>query len=217
MKTPKRQKRKGVTIEEHEEHVISILASLLKNCEATQRQRILSKFTEADHEKVERLMELHFKYLDKVQDTEERWTFHFSKDAKETYFWVICRLRELVEQGEEDLDDDELYIRRLSGGLFTLQLVNAPNQWKKEFLTHLKVFSLSQVDYIVVDACASGASSIKQRVQQILNQRKASIKTIRNIVREYADNIGDTDDQSDDAERNREEERSRLLHLVDKF
>ncbi len=68
-----------------------------------------------------------------------------------------------------------------------------------------------------MDASANGAPSIKQRVQQILNQRKASIKTIRNIVREYADNIGDTEDQGDDAERNREEERSNLLHLVDKF
>jgi beta-catenin-like protein 1 len=32
---------------------------------------------------------------------------------------------------------------------------------------------------------------VKQRVHQILNQRKASVKTIRNIVREYAGNIGD--------------------------
>jgi beta-catenin-like protein 1 len=47
---------------------------LLKNSRGPQRQRLLGKFTEADHEKVERLMELHFKYLDKVQDTEERYS-----------------------------------------------------------------------------------------------------------------------------------------------
>jgi beta-catenin-like protein 1 len=85
MKTPKRQKRKGVTIEEHEEHVISILASLLKNCDFTQRQRILSKFIESDHEKVDRLMELHFKYLDKVHETEERY------DKNINYSLVIMR------------------------------------------------------------------------------------------------------------------------------
>jgi beta-catenin-like protein 1 len=45
---------------------------LLKNCRGPQRQRLLSKFTESDHEKVERMMELHFKYLEKVQDTEDR-------------------------------------------------------------------------------------------------------------------------------------------------
>ena len=37
MKTPKRAHRKGVSAEEHEEHVISILASLLKNCRGAQR------------------------------------------------------------------------------------------------------------------------------------------------------------------------------------
>jgi beta-catenin-like protein 1 len=47
--------------------VTDLQASLLKNCRGAQRQRLLSKFTESDHEKVERLMELHFKYLDKVQ------------------------------------------------------------------------------------------------------------------------------------------------------
>ena len=64
---------------------------------------------------------------------------------------------------------------------------------------------------------------------QILNQRKASVKTIRNIVREYAGNIGDgstndkstTDMSTNDAEENvaeeKEQEKQHLLHLVDKF
>lgn len=34
------------------EHITNIIASLLRNCQATQRQRLLSKFTENDHEKV---------------------------------------------------------------------------------------------------------------------------------------------------------------------
>ena len=62
----------GVSVEQHEDHVVSIVSSLLKNCKGTQKQRILSKFTESDHEKVERLMELHFKYVDQVAITEER-------------------------------------------------------------------------------------------------------------------------------------------------
>ena len=51
---------------------MSIVASLLKNCDGAQRQRLLNKFVENDHEKVDRLMELHFKYLDKVRATDER-------------------------------------------------------------------------------------------------------------------------------------------------
>lgn len=44
---------------------------MLKNCKGTQRQRLLSKFTENDFEKVDRLMELHFKYLEKVEEIEK--------------------------------------------------------------------------------------------------------------------------------------------------
>ena len=84
-------------------------------------------------------MELHFKFFEKIQIVDER----IEKEAR----------------GDED--EDELYLRRLEGGLFTLQLI----------------------DYIMLEICASGASSIKQRVQHILNLRKASVKTIREIMR----------------------------------
>lgn len=43
---------------------------MLRNCRGQQRQRLLSKFTENDHEKVDRLLELHFKYLDKVEEVD---------------------------------------------------------------------------------------------------------------------------------------------------
>lgn len=45
---------------------------MLKNCKSSQRQRLLSKFTENDHEKVDRLLELHFKYLDKVEEADKQ-------------------------------------------------------------------------------------------------------------------------------------------------
>ena len=172
MKTPKKQKRKGVSVEQHEEHVVAVVASLLKNCKGSQKQRILSKFIEADHEKVERLMELHFKYMDRLSFTEER-------------------LRR-----SQDLDEDEVYLERLNGGLYTLQLI----------------------DYVIVDASANGAASVKQRVHQILNQRKASVKAIRNVIREYAGTLGDENDGGNEEEqRTRELERQSLLQLVDKF
>lgn len=49
------------------EHVISIISSMLRHCRGTQRQRLMTKFTENDHEKVDRLLELHFKYLEKIE------------------------------------------------------------------------------------------------------------------------------------------------------
>ncbi|CAF4267182.1 unnamed protein product, partial [Rotaria magnacalcarata] len=59
MKPPKGHKRSGETRAENEEHVISCIASLVRNCNGANRQRLLNKFTENDHEKVDRLMELH--------------------------------------------------------------------------------------------------------------------------------------------------------------
>ena len=169
MKTPKKQKRKGVSVEQHEEHVVAVVASLLKNCKGSQKQRILTKFTEADHEKVERLMELHFKYMDRLAFTEERL------------------------RGQQE-DEDEAYLERLNGGLYTLQLI----------------------DYVIVHVSANGAASVKQRVHQILNQRKASVKAIRNVIREYAGTLGDDTDEDVNNEL-REQERQSLLQLVDKF
>jgi len=179
MKTPKRSKRGGTSAEEHEEHTISILASLFKNVTAgnsagKQRERILSKFTENDHEKVDRLMEVHEKYLSKVQEAD----LDIEDEVK------------TLEGTEAELSDEEIYLKRLDSGLFTLQLV----------------------DYIILEICSCGASTVKQRVLQILNLHGGSMKTVRNVVREYAGNLGDEDE---DHERKSEQEY--LLNLVDKF
>lgn len=49
------------------EHVVSIIANMLRNCRGTQRQRLMTKFIENDMEKVDRLMELHSKFMEKVE------------------------------------------------------------------------------------------------------------------------------------------------------
>ncbi|XP_025265248.1 beta-catenin-like protein 1 [Camponotus floridanus] len=164
MKTPTKNRKKMLTAEEHEEHVVSIIASMLRNCKGQQRQRLLSKFTENDYEKVDRLMELHFKYLEKVEEVEKN--------------------------GKEDEDEEESYLRRLDGGLFILQLV----------------------DYVLLEACTGCPPAVKQRVTRILAQRRASLKTIRHIMREYAGNLGDAGDTEW-----KEAEQQHILQLIDKF
>ncbi|XP_071630888.1 beta-catenin-like protein 1 [Temnothorax longispinosus] len=96
--TYNRNKMLDSTAEDDEKHVISIIASLLKNCEGQQRQSLLSYFTENDYEKVDRLMKLHFKYLKKVE--------------------------EMKKNGKDDENEKESYSRKLDGGLFILQLVD---------------------------------------------------------------------------------------------
>ncbi|XP_075146700.1 beta-catenin-like protein 1 [Haematobia irritans] len=171
MKTPKKSKRL-LSADAHEEHVCAIIASMLRNCKGAQRQRLLSKFTENDHEKVDRLLELHLKYLEKVEAIDG----------------------EIDQQPrDEDVDENEEaennYIKRLTGGLFTLQMI----------------------DYIILEISAT-AESIKTRVLQILNLRGASMKTIRNIMREYAGNLGDDGDADW-----KEQEEGHILSLVDRF
>lgn len=169
MKTPKKNRKKIITVEEHEEHVLSIICSMMKNCKGAQRQRLLSKFTENDHEKVDRLLELHFKYLEKVEE-------------------VTREIEENQRLDHEEMDEEESYLKRLEGGLFTLQLI----------------------DYILLEVCAN--TTIKQRVVQITNLRGGSLKTIRNVMREYASNFGEPGQ-----EEQREAEEQHILQLIEKF
>jgi len=91
--------------------------------------------------------------------------------------------------GDEDEREELIYMKRLDAGLFTLQ----------------------QTDYVIVDICASGSSSIKQRALHILNLRGGSVKSIRSVLREYAGSIGD--DSSSDADALGKQ----ILAFADKF
>ncbi|XP_075951559.1 beta-catenin-like protein 1 [Anarhichas minor] len=110
MKTPKKMKKATASEKEHEEHVCSIIASMLRNLKSQQRSRLLNKFTENDCEKVDRLMEMHFKYLEAVQQADKR---------------IEGEKHEMVRRGEilDEGIEDEFYLRRLDAGLFVLQLI----------------------------------------------------------------------------------------------
>lgn len=103
MKTPKKVLKAGGSEKEHEEHICSIIVSLFKNVQGSHRERLIDKFVEHDHEKVERLMELHFKYQRKVLGADQQ-------------------MKDYVGVGEER--EAELYLRRLDSGLFILQMVD---------------------------------------------------------------------------------------------
>ncbi|XP_053096820.1 beta-catenin-like protein 1 [Pangasianodon hypophthalmus] len=177
MKTPKKMRKAGVSDKEHEEHVCSILGSMLRNLKGQQRSRLLSKFTENDCEKVDRLMELHFKYLEAVQLADRR---------------IDGEKHDMVRRGEilDDTMEDEFYLRRLDAGLFVLQLIC----------------------YIMVEISSAGIPQLQQRVHQILNLRGGSVKTVRHIMREYAESIGDGKN-----EEYRLSEQKRIMELLEDF
>ncbi|XP_044774428.1 beta-catenin-like protein 1 isoform X3 [Neomonachus schauinslandi] len=177
MKSPRKIKKVGTTEKEHEEHVCSILASLLRNLRGQQRTRLLNKFTENDSEKVDRLMELHFKYLDAMQVADKK---------------IEGEKHDMVRRGEiiDNDTEDEFYLRRLDAGLFVLQ----------------------HICYIMAEICNANVPQIRQRVHQILNMRGSSIKIVRHIIKEYAENIGDGR-----SPEFRENEQKRILGLLENF
>lgn len=108
MKAPKALKKSGSTEHEYEEHIMSIIASLFRNVQGPFRDRLISKFLENDHEKVDRLMELHVKYKRRM----------VTIDAE------VKREKRLNPSVDTPEMETELYLRRLDAGLFTLQLVD---------------------------------------------------------------------------------------------
>lgn len=187
MKAPKKVIKAGGSEMEHEEHVCSIIVSLFKNVQGAQRERLVAKFVENDHEKVERLIELHFKYQ--------------------------RRLREADKLGKaEEEDEAERYLRQLDSGLYTLQMV----------------------DYIIAELCTSSASSIAARIGILLNQHGETLKSVKQTLYEYAENLGDSNSNADgqaagtsagakssngktDGSEAETSERTRLLELADKL
>lgn len=176
MKTPKKNKMRSLSSEEYEEHLCSIISSMLRNTKGSQKQRLLSKFVENDFEKVDRLMELHLKYLEKVQNIDRE----------------IERQKQSSDEDMEVDDEEEAnYMKRLSGGLFTLQIV----------------------DYIILEIVISpDGTKIKERIHKILNLRGATLQTIKDIMREYVGNL----QQSENAEW-REQEKAHVLSLINRF
>jgi beta-catenin-like protein 1 len=101
-------------VKEDEEHVVSIIASLLLRLSGEQHTRVLNKFFENDYEKLDKLMELHEKYYSQVSEVKEE-----EEDDDD----------EEEEEGESDEDKTKRlaarrYVRRLDRGLFTLQQVD---------------------------------------------------------------------------------------------
>lgn len=193
MKTPSKNKRKGHSAEEHEEHVCAVVASLLKHCGAVQRQRIFSKFVESDHEKVERLIELHFRLVfSQIFLVFDR----FGLLNVSFFFASYLELVQNFEKGssakkkrggdDDDEDEEDIYIKKLDAGLFTLQLI----------------------DYILAEIVVNGSPTIRERVGQMMNMKKSSLKTVSKVLREYAESIGG-DDKND--------EKNKLLALLDKL
>eukprot|EP00743_Colponemidia_sp_Colp-15_P002770 GILK01002998.1.p1 GENE.GILK01002998.1~~GILK01002998.1.p1 ORF type:complete len:543 (-),score=135.01 GILK01002998.1:59-1645(-) len=106
------KKKRAVDEKEDDEHILSCLSWLVRLTEGEPHLRVLYKFKENDFEKLERLVEMHQTYAEKVAMAD--------RQLQENR-----QLREKMRQElAEDEDEEEVYMERLEAGLFILQLID---------------------------------------------------------------------------------------------
>ncbi|KAJ3215401.1 hypothetical protein HDU67_000446 [Dinochytrium kinnereticum] len=142
---------------EEEEHLVSIIFSLLRNSsEKEQFQRILLKFGEEHCEKFRRLLEMHETYKKRVRLAEE----------------------ELADSamGDDELNsEEEIYLKKLEKGLFTLQLI----------------------DLIICIVSAQDAEpKVASAIQDIMLARDEGYGDILEVVKEYIANLGESGEEN---------------------
>ncbi|KFH74040.1 hypothetical protein MVEG_01253 [Podila verticillata NRRL 6337] len=156
---------------EEEEHIIGILASLVRNLplESGHRLRVVRKFVEEDYAKLERLLDLREGYEARVQAVDEKIT---------------------RENEEQELDEDEIKeeeplraLQRLDAGLYCMQLIDL-------ILAHLCAENLGLE--VEEENKANGGSSseeseseIKVRARTLLNRRGQSLDDIKDNLKAY--------------------------------
>ncbi|KAF9387736.1 hypothetical protein CPC16_006893 [Podila verticillata] len=144
---------------EEEEHIIGILASLVRNLplESGHRLRVVRKFVEEDYAKLERLLDLREGYEARVQAVDEKIT---------------------RENEEQELDEDEIKeeeplraLQRLDAGLYCMQLIDL-------ILAHLCAENLGLE--VEEENKANGGSSSEESESEI----KVRAKTLLNRLNE---------------------------------
>ncbi|KAG0204387.1 hypothetical protein BGX28_003639 [Mortierella sp. GBA30] len=147
---------------EEEEHIIGILASLVRNLplESGHRLRVVRKFVEDDYAKLERLLDLREGYEARVQALDEK-----------------------IKEENKDLDEEEIEeeepvraLQRLEAGLCVMQLIDL-------IVAHLcaENLDLEETDDTVKDGEQNDEteSGIKVRVRMLLNRRGQSLEDIK--------------------------------------
>jgi beta-catenin-like protein 1 len=117
----KSREKKGVAGLEREsvEHLIGMLASLLRYtpAESSSRIRSLAKFVEKEYEKIERLVALRAEYRSRLARVEAQIEVERKKDSQS------------LDEDERAEVEDEWFSRRLDAGLYSLQTLDVVLSW----------------------------------------------------------------------------------------
>ncbi|KZT12457.1 DUF1716-domain-containing protein [Laetiporus sulphureus 93-53] len=158
-KTSRKHKHASAPASEDASHTLGIISSLLSNLpsDSPARIRLLAKFVENQYEKPEKLLEIRDAAQGRLKQVEKE---------------IEAEKKELIDGGEEigPEEEDLFYLRRLDGGLFTLQTVDYILAW------------------IVMED-----DGIRAHVQQMLKRKNNSLKDIIGTLQIYHDNINEED------------------------
>lgn len=148
-------------VDDIEEHTVSIFLSLLRFCQQEMKRRIVAKFAEGDLEKTERLVEMHFKYSEKLSQVDQK----------------IQEEKDELEEDEE-IDEDEVFVKRLTeGGLFTLQMVDQTIAMILSLQQSLLAENTIRIRVNkILDMHASLPNNPRQVIQQVLTQMASEQK-----------------------------------------
>ncbi|KAG8891004.1 hypothetical protein FRB98_000013 [Tulasnella sp. 332] len=136
-------------------HVLGIISSLFSNVpsDSTARVRLLAKFVESEYEKVDKLLEIR-------EGAEAR--------LAETIKEIELEKKDMLNEGDGvgPEDEDRWYLRKVDGGLFTLQTA----------------------DYILAWICMED-DGVRSHVQTMMGRKGKTLKDIVAVLKEYHENI----------------------------
>ncbi|KAF8655282.1 hypothetical protein AX16_003181 [Volvariella volvacea WC 439] len=150
-----KKKKSGTSLTpEDTGHMLGIISSLFSNLgpDSPGRIRLLAKFVEANYEKVDKLLEIRDSARTRLTATERQ---------------ILKEQQEQEAENEEPItDEDALYLRRLDGGLFTLQTVDFILAW------------------IVLED-----DGVRTHALQMLSRRNQGIRDIIDTLQIYHENV----------------------------
>ena len=172
---------------ETEERAVSVIASLFANLEPESdlHDRLCAKFVEDDHAKIDRLVELFFAYAARVENVQ------------------AAQRRSTAPGGIlEGADEDELYVERLGGGLYTLELLacilGAAFATKHAGIRERTLLQMELMSAGDGDGDGDG------------DEREARLlRPVRDVLETHAENIGDADGEEEQMRR-----RMRVVKLI---
>jgi beta-catenin-like protein 1 len=165
---PKKQKATALPGGEETSHILGIVSSLFTNLpsDSPARVRVLAKFVEGNYEKVEKLLEIHEGAHARLKATEKE----------------IAQ-----EKLEAEADEDQevaWYLRRLDGGLFTLQTVDYIIAW-----IAMEDDGVSLVPRLSPYTLLRQIKKIRAHIIQMLNRRSKSLKDVAKTLQVFHDNV----------------------------